>query len=171
MNLAARAGRWSASHWKTAFAAWLVFAALFYVLGHFTGTRKLSDAETGSGEAARAQAILRQADFTQRAGENVLVRSDTLTVSSPVFRRAIRDVERRVTAFPNVTKLRSPLDPALPGLIAEHGHAALIQSSSRTSSRTPVTTCSRSSTASPPPRPRTPRSGSRSSATRARPTC
>jgi uncharacterized membrane protein YdfJ with MMPL/SSD domain len=127
VNLAARAGRWSAAHWKTAFVAWLVFCAAFWALGHFSGTRKLTDAETASGEAARAQSLLKQADFTQKASENVLVQSRSLTVSSPAFRRAIRDVEQRVTSFPNVIRLRSPLDPSLPGLVAADGHAALVQ--------------------------------------------
>src|SRR5262249_57704218 len=84
-NLAARAGRWSAAHWKTAFVAWLCLAALFYFLGNAVGTRKLADADTGSGETARAQSILKHANFTQKAREAVLVQSRMLTVGTPAF--------------------------------------------------------------------------------------
>ncbi len=127
MNLAARAGRWSAGHWKTAFVAWIVFAAAFYFLGNAAGTRKLTDTETSSGETARAQAILSKADFTQKASENILVQNRSLAVTSPAFRATIRAVERRITAFPLVFRLRSPLDPALPGLVSKDRHSALIQ--------------------------------------------
>src|SRR5581483_9914844 len=127
MNLAARAGRWSAGRWKTALAAWLVFVAAFSLLGRVACTRKLPDAQTGSGETARAQSILARADFTQQAMENVLVQSASLTVSAPAFRATIGDVERRLLAFPIVTKLRSPLDPSLQGLVSKDRRSALVQ--------------------------------------------
>src|SRR5215813_8999938 len=57
-NLAARAGRWSAAHWKTATFGWLAFVVVAIVLGMLAGTVKLTDAEQGTGETARAQKIL-----------------------------------------------------------------------------------------------------------------
>ena len=75
VNPAARAGRWSAAHWKTAFVAWICLAAFFYLLGTSLGTVNLADADTGSGETARAQSILKHANFTQKATEEVLVRA------------------------------------------------------------------------------------------------
>ena len=33
-NIAARMGRWSASHWKTAVLAWLVFVVAAFATGH-----------------------------------------------------------------------------------------------------------------------------------------
>jgi len=127
VNLAERAGRWSAAHWKTAFVAWLCLAALFYFLGNAVGTRKLADADTGSGETARAQSILKQADFTQKAREAVLVQNRSLTVGSPAFDRAIRDTEARLRRFPVIGTISSPLDPQLPGLVSSDRHSALIQ--------------------------------------------
>ena len=127
MNLAARAGRWSAAHWKTAFVAWICFAAVFYFLGNAVGSVKLADADTGSGETARAQSILKHANFTQRATEEVLVQSPALTVGSPAFRRAIRDVEARLRTFPVIDLIRSPLDPSRKGMVSADRHSALVQ--------------------------------------------
>ncbi len=33
LNIAERAGRWSAAHWKTAAVGWLAFVAIAVVLG------------------------------------------------------------------------------------------------------------------------------------------
>ena len=127
MNLAARAGRWSAAHWKTAFVAWICFAAVFYFLGNAVGSVKLADADTGSGETARAQSILKHANFTQKATEEVLVQSPALTVGSPAFRQAISDVEARLRTFPVIDLIRSPLDPSREGMVSVDRHSALVQ--------------------------------------------
>ena len=74
-NIAARAGRWSAAHWKTATFAWLAFVVAAVALGSFAGAKKLTDAEGSQGETARAQQILAHAGFDNSAGEQVLVRS------------------------------------------------------------------------------------------------
>ena len=44
-NLAARAARWSATHWKTAVAVWVAFVAVAIGLGMTVGTKMLSAAE------------------------------------------------------------------------------------------------------------------------------
>ena len=89
MNLAARAGRWSAAHWKTATFGWLAFVAAAVVLGAMHGTIPQTDAEQTNGQAARAQQMLAAAHVKNVASENVLVRSRTLTASSPAFRRTL----------------------------------------------------------------------------------
>src|SRR5262245_5949476 len=38
-NLAARMGRWSASHWKTAVFGWLAFVVAVLVIGQMVGTK------------------------------------------------------------------------------------------------------------------------------------
>jgi hypothetical protein len=40
-NLAARAGRWSAAHWKTATFGWLALVAAAVVIGGAIGTKQL----------------------------------------------------------------------------------------------------------------------------------
>ncbi len=69
-NLAGRAGRWSAAHWKTAFFGWLVFVVAAVFIGTSVGTNKLLDSNAGDGESGRAQKILGSGDFKQPASES-----------------------------------------------------------------------------------------------------
>ena len=84
-NLAARVGRWSARHWKTAVFGWLAFVIAAFALGTMIGTKRLSTNEAGPGESGRVQKILND-EFEQPAGEVVLVQSAALTAASPAFR-------------------------------------------------------------------------------------
>jgi RND superfamily putative drug exporter len=126
-NLAARAGRWSAAHWKTATFGWLAFVVVAIALGMVAGTVKLTDAEQGTGETARAQKILGDAGFKQPASESVLVQSKSLTTSDPEFRQTIQDVVARLDKQPQVQNMRSPLAPTARGQISKDGHSALVQ--------------------------------------------
>lgn len=56
-NLAARMGRWSASHWKTATFGWLAFVLVAFGLGGIVGTRNISNS-AGPGESGRMDRIL-----------------------------------------------------------------------------------------------------------------
>jgi RND superfamily putative drug exporter len=122
-NLAARAGRWSAGHWKTATLLWLAFVIVAVILGRAAGTHKLSDSEQGTGETARAQAILSKAGFKTPASESVLVQSKTLTATAPQFRAVVADVAATLRAKPQVTNLRT----GDAGQISKDGHSELVQ--------------------------------------------
>jgi uncharacterized membrane protein YdfJ with MMPL/SSD domain len=135
-NLAARAGRWSAAHWKTATFAWIVFVIASVAIGMAAGAVKLTDSESATGEAARAQAILQSAGFSQPAAENVLVQSKTLTVADPAFRAAIASVATKLGTLPQVEDVRSPLAPGAAKTISPDRHAALVQFSMRGKSET-----------------------------------
>jgi len=122
-NLAARAGRWSAAHWKTATLAWIAFVVAAVAIGQAVGTVKLSDVEQSTGEASRAQAILQGAGFSQPAAENVLVQSRSLTVSDPAFRATILRVSAQLGTLAQVQDIRLPSG----GAISKDRHAALVQ--------------------------------------------
>jgi len=126
-NLAARAGRWSAAHWKTATLAWVAFIVAAVVVGKVVGTVTLTDAEQGTGETARAQAILQGAGFSQPAAENVLVQSRSLTVADPAFRATIARVTAKLRTLPEVQNVRSPLDAGGTGAISKDRHSVLVQ--------------------------------------------
>jgi uncharacterized membrane protein YdfJ with MMPL/SSD domain len=126
-NLAARAGRWSADHWKTVTIAWLVFAIAAVLVGGAVGTNKIKDADTSSGGTKKAEQILAGADFKRSATEEILVQSKTATVDRPAFRAAIADVIASVRAHPDVRVVRSPLAPANAGQISKDRHAALVE--------------------------------------------
>src|SRR5262245_62006762 len=108
-NLAARAGRWSASHWKTATFGWIAFVVLAVVIGNAIGTKQLGD-DDAPGESGRVAKILDEG-FDRHAEETVLVQSRTKSRDDGSFRRAVDDVVARLEAVSTVTKIRSPLDP------------------------------------------------------------
>jgi uncharacterized membrane protein YdfJ with MMPL/SSD domain len=126
LNLAARMGRWSAGHWKTATFGWLALVAVAFAIGGAVGTNFIDPNTSGPGESGRMDKIL-DAGFKQPAGESVLVQSRTLRTSDPAFAAAIADVARRVAGVPAVQNVRSPLDPGREGQIAEDGHSALVE--------------------------------------------
>jgi hypothetical protein len=45
MNVAARAGRWSAAHWKTATFGWLALVAAAGMIGNAVGNVSLSNSD------------------------------------------------------------------------------------------------------------------------------
>jgi uncharacterized membrane protein YdfJ with MMPL/SSD domain len=124
-NPAARMGRWSAAHWKTATFGWLAFVVLAVLLGSAVGTRSVDASRTGPGESGRMDRIL-AAGFAQPAGENVLIQSDQIQVGQAAFRTAVEDVVARVSSVPAVQNVSSPLDPRNPGQVAADGSAALV---------------------------------------------
>src|SRR5215217_3294626 len=126
-NPAARIGRWSAAHRKTAALGWIAFVIVAFMAGSSAGTKEIEDADTASGETAKAEHILADAGFQTPAGETVLIQSRALGVTDAPFRYTTRDVLARLRAHDGVvTDLRSPLDPHLRGQVSADGHSALI---------------------------------------------
>src|SRR5919201_1189336 len=123
LNLAARAGRWSAAHWKTAVAVWVAFVVIAIAVGTSVGTHKLSLSEQSTGETARAEQILASAGFKTPASEAVLVRSRTATVADPTFRTTLQGVLAKLRTMPQVTNLRT----GAAGEVSKDRHAQLIE--------------------------------------------
>jgi uncharacterized membrane protein YdfJ with MMPL/SSD domain len=126
LNLAARAGRWSAAHWKTATFGWIAFVLVAVAIGSVVGTKSLSDNEGVPGESGRMEKILDES-FQRPAGETLLIQSDTLTTDSRAFESAVDDVTRRVSSIPAVTNVRSPLERANSDQISADGHSAIVR--------------------------------------------
>jgi uncharacterized membrane protein YdfJ with MMPL/SSD domain len=128
-NIAARMGRWSASHWKTAVFGWLAFVVAAFAIGNVLGTKYLDDTDTNVGESRTADKII-EAGFpakTDEQGEIVLIQSKTLTADDPAFEAAIVDVAKTLDEFPNVTKLDTPLEAGHADLISGDGHSAMVE--------------------------------------------
>jgi uncharacterized membrane protein YdfJ with MMPL/SSD domain len=125
-NIAARMGRWSAAHWKTATFGWLAFVVAALVAGNALGTKNIDPNSTIPGESGRMTRIL-EAGFEQPAGESVLIQSKTVTARDPRFQAAVEDVVRRVYALNVVTNVRSPLEKEHQGQISPDRHSALVQ--------------------------------------------
>jgi uncharacterized membrane protein YdfJ with MMPL/SSD domain len=126
LNVAARAGRWSAAHWKTATFGWIAFVVAALAIGAAVGTKHLGNNEGIPGESGRMEQILAK-DFEQPAGETVLVQGGTLTTSDPGFRAAIDAVTRRVSSIAAVANVRSPLAPGNGDQISADGHSAIVR--------------------------------------------
>jgi uncharacterized membrane protein YdfJ with MMPL/SSD domain len=125
-NLAARMGRWSAGHWKTATFGWLALFVVAFALGGAVGTKNVDPNTAGPGESGRMDRVL-DAGFKLPADESVLIQSRSARVGAPAFDSAVQDVVARVSKVAAVQNVRSPLDPAHAGQIAKNGHAALVE--------------------------------------------
>jgi uncharacterized membrane protein YdfJ with MMPL/SSD domain len=124
-NLAARAGRWSAQHRKTAIIGWLVFVLAAFAIGKEIGTNQLSNAQTSrTGESGRADAVLRST-FKRNYSEQVLVQARAGAAAGDV-RRGVGDVVRRIRATGSATHIRSPYAAGNSGQVSRDGRSALV---------------------------------------------
>ena len=69
VNLAARAGRWSAQHRKTAIWGWLGFMLLAVAIGSGVGIKTLDSAHSGVGESGARRAHSRRRVPKVRGGD------------------------------------------------------------------------------------------------------
>jgi len=122
---AARAGKWSARHRRTAIGGWLGFVVVAIVLGGALGTKHIAQDNNGVGESGRAQQVLHD-KFPQPAGEQVLVQSPTLTIHDPAFQAGVRDVVARLSRVSAVQNVRSPLIAPNGGEISSDAHSVLV---------------------------------------------
>ena len=125
-NLAARMGRWSADHWKTATFGWLALVIVAFGIGGQVGVKNVDPNTAGPGESGRMDRIL-DAGFKQPAGESVLIQSSTGRVGDPEFKAAVSDVVSRVSKVAVVQNVQSPLAPANSGQISKDGRSALVE--------------------------------------------
>jgi uncharacterized membrane protein YdfJ with MMPL/SSD domain len=117
-NLAARMGRWSAAHWKTATFGWLALVVVAFALGGQIGTKQIDPNAKGPGESGRMDKIL-DAGFKQPAGESVLIQNRSLQAGTPAFAAAVDDVVARLSKVAVVRNVQAPK-------IAGDRHAVLI---------------------------------------------
>ena len=129
-NLAARMGRWSASHRKLAIFGWLAFVISAVVLGTAMGQKTIDNQNNNVGQAHRADQILSQAGFKQSGPltEFVLIQNHKLTIRDPAFRSVVGDVVGAVSPYSaQFHNLRSPLASVNHSQVTRDGHTALIE--------------------------------------------
>jgi uncharacterized membrane protein YdfJ with MMPL/SSD domain len=126
-NIAARMGRWSAGHRKTAIFGWLAFVLVAVLIGGAIGTKKLDSDEVATGQSARAQEIIDRGGFRDAADESVIVQSETRRAGDPAFRAVIAEVVRTVSRFDTIDNVSSPLDADGKNLVSKDGRSVLVQ--------------------------------------------
>ena len=117
-NLAARMGRWSADHWKTATFGWLAFVVAAFALG-MAGTKTIDPNTAGPRESGRMDRIL-DAGFKRPAEESVLIQSRSLATTDPAFTAAVGDVVSRLSKLEVVQNVHT-------GQVSPDGHSALVE--------------------------------------------
>jgi uncharacterized membrane protein YdfJ with MMPL/SSD domain len=126
-NIAARAGRWSAQHRKTAVFGWLAFVVIAFVLGGAIGQNSIADEDYGNGSSKVADRAIAAADFPESSDEQVLVQGKgSVKIGDPAFDAAVDDVVSRLEAVPHVDEIESPLAKGNEGQLSEDGRSGLI---------------------------------------------
>jgi len=118
-NLAARMGRWSAAHWKTATFGWLALVVVAFAVGNQIGVKKIDPNTAGPGESGRMDRIL-DAGFKLPANESVLIQSSSARAGTPAFDAAVKDVVAGVSKTAAVQNVRTTT-------VAKDKHAALVE--------------------------------------------
>src|SRR4051812_34423382 len=135
-GLAARMGRWSANHWKTAVFGWLALVLISVFVGIAVGTKEIKQTDTTVGESHTADKIISDAGFavdengesTEELGEMVIIQSKTLDAKSPAFHAAVVDAVAALRSVPQISNIRTPLAPGHADLISKDRHSAMITS-------------------------------------------
>src|SRR5437899_473700 len=127
-NIAARMGRWSANHWKTAVFGWLAFVVASLFIGNVVGTNQIDNSDANVGQARKADQILKRAGFADQnvQAEFVLVQSKTLSADAPAFRAVVNDVVRTVGSHSTIEKLQSPYDAGRTDQISKDRHTVQV---------------------------------------------
>ena len=126
-NIAARMGRWSASHWKTAVFGWLAFVVAALLIGNVVGTKNIKEDDYNTGQSHKADQILKEGfPQTDAQTELVLIQSKKLSVNAAAFRSTVNEVVDAVKGNPNIKNLKSPLDPANPDLVSQDRSTAMV---------------------------------------------
>ncbi|MDP1850490.1 MAG: MMPL family transporter [Solirubrobacteraceae bacterium] len=126
-NIAARAGRWSATHRRKAILGWLAFVVVATLVGGSIGTRTLDRADEGNGQSQVAERAIAAAGFPDDADEQVLIQGrGPVRAADPAFARATHDVVTRLREVAYVGDVQSPLNPANAGQLSHDGRSALV---------------------------------------------
>ena len=126
-GLAARMGRWSASHRKTAIFGFLAFVLASIAIGTAVGQKTIDQQNSNVGESHRADLILTHDGFKQAnpLREIVVIQSKTSTIRDAAFRAVVGDVVRTVAPFAQIYNLSSPFSHR--DQVSRDGRTALVE--------------------------------------------
>src|SRR4051812_17045587 len=124
-TFAARAGRWSAQHRKTAIWGWIAFVAVAFVIGGAVGVKKPGD-YIGPGDSGRADQLALN-HFPKDATENVLIQAPKGgSARDAGVRKAVDDTIAAVRGKDRVADIKSPFAKGNENQIAKDGRSVLV---------------------------------------------
>jgi uncharacterized membrane protein YdfJ with MMPL/SSD domain len=127
-NIAARAGRWSATHKKTAILGWFVFVIAAFYIGGQVGQKNIEPFENYSGESAKAELAIHNHYKDPPAAETVVVQSKQLKYGDAQFDSAVQAVVTNIEKAPATNHVVSPYTRAGPeGFVSKDGHTVRVE--------------------------------------------
>jgi RND superfamily putative drug exporter len=124
-TFAARAGRWSAQHRKTAISGWIAFVVVAFVIGGAVGVKKPTE-YIGPGESGHADRLATD-HFPKDAGESVLIQAAKGgSARDAAVRKAVDDTIAAVSGRPRVAEVKSPYAKGNETQIAKDGRSVLV---------------------------------------------
>ena len=133
-NFAARMGRWSANHWKTAVFGWLAFVVAVR-LRRRAGRHQVHRADRHQRRRVphrrpdhrRRRLPVDKGESTRSRARSCCIQSKTLTADDPAFKAAIEDVVKTRQRVPAGRKIARRSTPVSADLVSEDGHSAMVQ--------------------------------------------
>ena len=124
-TFAARAGRWSAQHRKTAIWGWIAFVAIAFVIGGAVGVKKPTD-YIGPGDSGRGDKLALD-HFPKDESESILVQAPKGgSAKDANVRKAVGDAIAAVSSKPSVAEVKSPYAAGNANQIAKDGRSVLV---------------------------------------------
>jgi len=118
-NIAARIGRWSVQHRRTAILGWLALVFVSVAVGFSLMPQKnIEQMDAMPGESGKAGQVLNDA-YPDGSNEQVLVQSKSLKADDPQFKAAVADVSQRLKHTQGVSEVAAPK-------LSKDGHSALV---------------------------------------------
>jgi uncharacterized membrane protein YdfJ with MMPL/SSD domain len=129
-TFAARMGRWSAQHRKTAIWGWIAFVAIAFVIGNAVGTQK-PDHQDYIGQSGQA-AKLFDSHYPKKADESVIVQAPKGGHATDAsVRKAVDETIAAVSGKPGVTDVQSPYAKGNQDQVSKDGRSVLVDFSIR----------------------------------------
>src|SRR5919112_5632585 len=124
-TFAARAGRWSAQHRKTAIWGWIAFVVVAFVIGGAVGVKKPTD-YIGPGDSGRADQLSLD-HFPKDASESVLIEAPKGgSARDADVRKAVDDTIAAVRGKDRVAEIESPYANGNENQISKDGRSVLV---------------------------------------------
>src|SRR6478736_4683378 len=124
-TFAARAGRWSAKHRKTAIWGWIAFVVVAFVIGGAVGVKKPTD-YVGPGDSGRGDQLALD-HFPKDQSESILVQAPKGgSAKDANVRKAVDDAIAAVSTKPRVAEVKSPYAQGNETQISKDGRSVLV---------------------------------------------